>query len=97
MSSAISLKCFECGHELNFPNGIVRSDECDSCRADVRVCKNCRFYDANSYNECTEPQAERVKEKDRANFCDFFEPGSGAGGDTKRDQLMSAAEALFKK
>jgi hypothetical protein len=93
----VKLKCFSCGHEMEFKVGISRSDECPQCREDVRACKNCRFYDATAYNECREPQAEVVKEKDRANFCDFFEPSSGAGGNTSRDKLLNAAEALFKK
>jgi len=97
LSQAIELKCFECGHELSFAKAISRRDECDKCGADVRVCKNCRFYDPKSYNECRETQADPIQEKTRSNFCDYFEPGSGEGGNTKKGELLSAAEALFKK
>lgn len=93
----VTLKCFSCGTQLEFSSSIGRRDECPSCRADVHVCRNCRFYDPKSYNECVEPQAEVVKEKDRANFCEFFEPGQGEGGKTSRDALLQAAESLFKK
>tara|TARA_R110000868_G_scaffold97619_17_gene268676 strand:- start:5675 stop:5851 length:177 start_codon:yes stop_codon:yes gene_type:complete len=57
----------------------------------------CRFYDSSSYNECRETQADRVADKNKSNFCGFFEflPG-GAGGEIVNNQL-SAAEALFKK
>lgn len=97
MSQAISLKCFECGNEMTFEIAISRRDECDKCGADVRVCKNCRFYDPNSYNECRETQADPIQEKERSNFCDYFEAGMGEGGATKRDELKAAADALFKK
>ena len=61
------------------------------------MCKNCRFYDPTAYNECREPSAEVVREKERANFCDYFEAGSGKGGNQSKEELLSAAEALFKK
>jgi hypothetical protein len=55
-------------------------------------------FDPKAYNECNEPQADRVLEKERANFCDYFTPGNGTIGAAKsKDDLMSAAEALFKK
>lgn len=94
-----TLTCFECGNKINLGSAQVpgRRDECDKCRADLHVCKNCRHYDPKSYNECREPQADRVQEKDRSNFCDFFEVGQGAGGVSERDKMLAAAEALFKK
>ncbi|MBF0190432.1 MAG: hypothetical protein HQL99_04700 [Magnetococcales bacterium] len=41
---------------------------------ETRVCLNCRFHDTGSYNECRESVAERIVDKDRSNFCDFFKP-----------------------
>jgi hypothetical protein len=46
-----------------------------------------------------EPQVERVVDKTRANFCEWFEPvrQSGAGQATSdEDGLRSAAERLFR-
>ncbi len=93
-----TLFCFNCNKEIPVSISVGRRDECPQCRADVHVCKNCEFYDPKSYNECREPQADVVKEKDRANFCDYFSPrqGSGSGVD-KAAALRAAAEALFKK
>lgn len=97
---AVKFNCHACGAELTFPDLVGRRDECWKCRADAHVCKNCRNYDPKAYNECREPQADRVQEKDRANFCDFFTPkaegGPGAETDRAKD-LRAAAEALFKK
>ena len=94
----VSLNCFKCGTVLQFATQIGRRDECGSCKSDVHCCKNCQHYDAKAYNECKEPSAEVTREKDRANFCDFFTPrtGAGAGASAQKD-LQSAAEALFKK
>ncbi len=96
---ATKVVCYACGAEWPVLGGTVgRRDECAKCRADLHVCRNCVHYDPVAYNECREPQADVVREKDRSNFCDYFEPGSGgrAVADKKKD-LLAAAEALFKK
>jgi hypothetical protein len=93
-----SLNCFSCGKEVQVLGRVGRRDECPACHADVHVCKNCEFYDPKVYNECRETTAEVVREKDRANYCDFFDPRKGSSGATsKADLLRAQAEALFKK
>lgn len=93
----IKISCFSCGKEISFVDVISRRDECSSCGADARVCKNCTFYDPKIYNECRETSAEVIREKERSNLCDYFQPGAKAGGNKSRDDLLAAAEALFKK
>lgn len=93
---SISLHCFSCNKELTFSGQIGRREECPHCRADVHVCKNCDFYDPKAYNECREPSADVVREKDRANFCDYFTPRKGgANQEDKAAALKAAADALF--
>jgi hypothetical protein len=90
--------CFSCKKDVPFITMVGRRDECPFCRADLHVCKNCIHYDEKSYNECREPQGERVVEKEKSNFCDFFSPAAtGQDLNKSRDSIMSAAEALFKK
>jgi hypothetical protein len=91
-----SMMCFHCGKETGLSEFVGRGDTCPHCRSDARVCKNCGFYDPKVYNECREPQADRIVEKEKSNFCDFFLPGGGKGAKTKPDP-KAAAEALFKK
>jgi hypothetical protein len=92
------LRCFSCGTELVFNHLPGRRDECSKCGADVHACRNCQHYDRSVYNECREPQADVILEKDRANFCDHFTPGGGgANAGQQKADLLSAAEALFKK
>lgn len=95
---SIALKCFSCGKETVFADRVGRRDECTHCGCDSHVCKNCDFYDEKAYNECRETSADVIREKERANFCDYFKPGTGgAGAVDKAAALKAAAEALFKK
>jgi hypothetical protein len=92
--------CFCCGKEVAIDATVSRKDICPFCRADLRCCRNCRFYDPSAYNQCREPQAERVIEKNRSNFCDFFLFRDSAAGAPPRDGGEKAREkldALFKK
>lgn len=95
----IVLVCFSCKKELSFSDPKIGfREECPHCRADVHVCKNCQFYDPKAYNECREPSADVVREKERANFCEYFTPRTGGAPEQdKAAALRAAAEALFKK
>jgi len=43
------------------------------CRADLRVCLNCVFYDPLVAHQCRERRAEPVLEKHVGNFCEYFD------------------------
>jgi hypothetical protein len=96
---AIQFLCFSCQKEMQFSNAKIGfREECPNCRADVHVCKNCHFYDPKAYNECREPSADVVREKDRANYCEYFQPAVDRTAQVdKAAALKAAAEALFKK
>jgi hypothetical protein len=96
----VKLTCFSCHKELSFADSKIGfREECSHCRNDVHACKNCQFYDPKAYNECRESSAEVVREKERANYCEYFQPRSGLGvsPQDKAAALRAAAEALFKK
>lgn len=77
---------------------IGRSEECPECFCDLRCCKMCSFYDTHAYNECREPVAQRIVDKEKANFCDYFKLGSsGADSASTKKNALEAANALFKK
>lgn len=95
--SAAAVICFKCSTSNPLLGNVGRRDECFKCKWDLHVCKNCLHYDPKVYNECKETSADVVREKERANFCDYFTPGTGLSAGEQKDQLMSAAEALFKK
>lgn len=69
------LVCWKCGasiQELLQP--LARRAQCPSCRADLHVCRLCRFYDPRVSQGCREPIADAVTDKERANFCGYFQP-----------------------
>lgn len=90
--------CWKCGSPLSALE-YGRQDSCRKCGLDTHVCRNCAHHDRAYNNECKESQADRIVEKEKANFCDYFKPKSGASGDgsSSRDAMRAAAEALFKK
>ena len=94
----MSLSCYSCQKSLSFSLGekISFSEECDHCAADIHNCKMCKFYDLKSYNECKEPSAERIVEKEKRNFCEYFTLNGSLQVESE-NKTLSAAEALFKK
>lgn len=66
----------------------------------MHVCRNCAHHDTSAYNECREPQADRVLEKERSNFCDYFTPRSGQAGRSgglDTGAYVKGLDDLFKK
>ena len=57
----------------------------------------CRFYDTGKAKSCSEPVADEVNDKTRANFCGYFEAAGNRfkprGGAT--DEARTALESLF--
>lgn len=70
-----------------------RRDLCPACGRELRTCLNCRFYSPGSQWDCSESIDQAVREKDRANFCDWFSyvARTKRGGDAKKglDSLFS--------
>ena len=90
------INCYHCCFENSYDCIIGLRDECQKCTRDLHSCVNCRFYSKSSANECREPRADKVLEKDRANFCDFFEAGNAQAAASQKEEALKAAEALFK-
>ena len=66
--------CHHCGRELQvFSAKVERTAGCPYCHSDLKCCLNCRLHDPGANNQCREPQAEWQADKDKANFCEFFE------------------------
>ena len=89
--------CVFCGEEIDIEDKVSRNDTCSNCNRDLHCCKQCKFYDPHAYNECHEVSAERVFDKERANFCEFFVPRGALQGNVNRaKEAKDALEALFK-
>jgi hypothetical protein len=58
----------------------------------------CEFYDPRVAKSCREPVAEEVQDKERANFCDYFQARPGAfvaRDDSAAGRARTQLEALF--
>lgn len=99
-----SAVCWQCGASLaelgltapGLP--LSRFDTCRRCRAELHVCKLCKFYDVAVAKHCHEPVAEEVSDKQRANFCDYFTLRNDAYqpvSTTAAQQSRAHLDALF--
>ena len=92
------MHCFHCQKNNVVGDRVGRRETCAHCGWDLHVCYNCQHYDQSAYNECRETQAERVLEKDKSNFCDYFSPSQGKKLEKDSTQVAKTKlEALFKK
>lgn len=93
------LVCWKCGASLAaLPKPLSRLAECPKCRAYLHVCRMCQFYDPRLTAKCREERAEEVRDKEHANFCDWFrarpdahQPPAAGKTQAARSQL----DALF--
>ncbi|HJP03912.1 MAG: hypothetical protein QGH46_05975 [Gammaproteobacteria bacterium] len=87
--------CWRCGHsleELSMPPG--RLDECPECRSQLHVCRMCAFFNPEVIRACREDDADEVMEKERANFCDYFQANSNAFDESFAAADRDASEQL---
>lgn len=92
---ALTRHCHQCGWEYTPTRQPGRSESCERCQAELHVCLNCSYYEARRTHQCREPRAEPVADKDRANYCEWFELArraygpatSGSAAADPRDQL----------
>lgn len=98
MNQDVIGRCWHCGRDLTKAD-YGRETLCLGCGKATRVCRNCRHYAPGRPNACLEPMAEEVLDKERANFCEFFDPGdrhTGATGGTSAAELLKRANDLFQ-
>jgi len=92
-------RCHACLKGLEIKTPLGRREICPFCGSDLHCCLNCAFHEMGAYNECREPQAERVIEKNRSNFCDYFvfrvAEMSGKGKNSG-ESVKTKIESLFK-
>ena len=72
------LQCYRCGRslaELSLP--LSRQDQCPDCAHYLHACRMCIHLDRQVPKQCREDDAEEVKDKEKPNFCDWFEPAAG--------------------
>lgn len=73
-------------------------DVCEKCGSDLHCCKNCVFYSLSVYNECKETQADRILDKEKANYCDYFKAKTLIHENkTNASKLQDSKQDIYKK
>ena len=94
-----NIVCYRCGESLAaLTPPLSRRDMCPACGVHVHVCRMCTHYDPQVIRHCREDEAEDVKDKDKVNFCDWFEPRGDAfdaGESAKQRDVQAALASLF--
>jgi hypothetical protein len=69
------MQCWQCGTKLS---GILlpfsRFEECPHCTSDLHTCKGCKHFSASLTSSCNEDRADFIAEREKSNYCEFFEP-----------------------
>ncbi len=65
--------CWKCGAEYQLAGAPGRSETCDRCSSDLKVCLNCASHDPRAAYQCRDRRAELVADKHLANYCEYFE------------------------
>ena len=93
------LVCWKCGTSIgDEPLPLSRTAECRACRAQLHVCLMCEFYDTRVAKSCRETVAEDVRDKERANFCGYFQPRKKQAFSSEKNggkDHRAALDALF--
>lgn len=66
-------RCHRCHKEVSAVSPLRHHELCPYCSTALHSCLNCLYYDEVSPNKCSEPAADWVPDKEKANFCEFFE------------------------
>ncbi|MBU2550903.1 MAG: hypothetical protein KKB20_21005 [Proteobacteria bacterium] len=91
-------ECFFCHKSLGLEGKVSFRELCPHCGMDVHVCLNCTFYDPGRSNDCREPRADWVRDREARNTCEYFVLGREAAPDKAEAKTAKVAlDALFKK
>lgn len=90
-----NLQCYRCGESLaSLSLPLTRQDLCPSCGNYLHVCRMCRHYDPGVPEQCREDDAEEVTDKEKANFCEWFEPEGGRLDAREKSAAQKAEQQL---
>jgi len=103
MMAADGLLCWNCGKPTGITGRVARSDSCESCLADLRCCRGCRHFDPTRRAQCRETVEAPIKDKEKNNFCDFFQmrnvikgPGGISTQTDSKDDRRKGFDDLFE-
>lgn len=93
------LQCWKCGADLkSVPRPFSRFAECPGCKTELHVCRMCRHYDLRYVGQCNHDFADKVLQKEKANFCSHFKPSPRAfvgGAAPEKEKAQQELQSLF--
>lgn len=91
----MKITCAACGVGVEFPENVGFRDTCPSCDAYLHSCVNCGFW-VNS--RCTEPSAEKERDPEGINFCDWYRGiVVDSADEIKQNKGKEEAEELWRR
>lgn len=91
-----TIHCPDCNLSHSYEGHLSFREECENCAHDLHICLTCDFHDQYVENQCREPTADPVNQKDRRNLCEYWKPVSRAErlGESS-DDAKAKLHALF--
>lgn len=86
--------CYSCGEVWMDREPPGFSVSCEKCGEFLHCCSNCRFHEPGRHNDCREPQAEMVRDKQNRNLCEWFQFADGDAGDGGASRSATARARL---
>ena len=95
MKPGSPLHCWKCTASLEaVPLPLSRLSECPRCRAYLHCCRMCLLFNPRSPDRCREERAEHVRDREAANFCDWFAPQSSGQAAQDAGKIAAAKAGL---
>lgn len=90
------LVCWKCGHPLrkDLPRTFPRLEQCKQCGSDLHVCRMCRHYAPRYISLCDHELAEPPRDRELANFCQYFKPDPHAYVGREQREASAAKRQL---
>ena len=90
--------CALCNSDVQIDKYFTRKSTCPKCGGDLHICLNCKFYSPTSHNKCLETKAEFQRNRDKANFCDYFvfKESVGSASSREKDDARKKLDELFE-
>ncbi len=91
-----NLVCWRCGEALrkDLPRVFPRLEKCRGCGADLHVCRLCRHHAPRYISQCDHELAEPPRDRELANFCQYFKPRTAAFEARQAKAAKDARSAL---
>ncbi len=93
-SRSTRVPCWKCGKTQEVLLPFSRYEECSHCKADLHVCRACKHYVAQLSSSCLEDRADFVLDREKANFCDYFQPNPRAYSGSDDSEAKAARAKL---